>query len=377
VKVWNLGISRGADGSKHLDLQIHGVIDGGWMDDGIGVNSAEIISELQKHLDAKTIGGRINSIGGSAFAGIAMYNALQSHPAEVTMTVEGLAASAASLVAMAGKTVMGRGAMMMIHPPSAAVFGNATDLRKAADWLDKVQTGIASIYVEKTGKSLNAVNKLIDAETWMTADEAVASGFADSVGGPSPVSAEPRMTSDGVVWQGVKFPAALMPERVLNMAKEIAPPAPAAPQSPVVTVAAPAVAVPPVNTIDPRALNREVMAKEAPALLAALLDEGRAAGAAAERERLKAIDELGLKGCDELVNAAKYGDKPSDARDLAVAAIKAGKQAGADLLAARERESQAAAGVKQSAPTKSTEDAEMAAAKNIAEHANRRHGGAR
>jgi hypothetical protein len=135
-------------------------------------------------------------------------------------------------------------------------------------------------------------------------------------------------------------------------------------------------------------LTREILAKEAPDLLASILAEGKsvgldegkkvghADGVKAERERIAAIEDLGLVGCDDLVKAAKF-EQPTDAPTLAVAAIKAGKQAGAEILAAREREGLAAAGVRQSSPTNSTEEAELAAVKTIAEHANRRRGGSR
>lgn len=366
--ICNLSVKRGADGSKHLDIQMHGVIDGGWGDEP-GVDSANVIAELQQHLDAKTIGVRINSVGGSAMGGVAMYNALQMHPADVACTVEGLAASAASLVAMAGKTVMGKGAMMMIHPPSTIAMGNATDLRKTADVLDKVQDALASIYQAKTAKSLDEINDMIDDETWMTADEAVEKGFADEVmpdvktayGPGEQVPAEqdddndddndadlraPRMTEDGagIVWAGVTFPVAAMPQQILAMAKQPAPTV-QTPAPPPLAVVPPAAAPPaPVVALEPP-LTREVLARRSPELVAALLEEGRAAGVAAERARLLAIDELGVAGCADLVAAAKYGEKPTDAATLAMAVVKAGLVAGADLLALRRRESEAIAKV--------------------------------
>lgn len=338
MKVWNLNINRGADGSKHLDLQIHGVIDGGWWDDGTGVVSAEIIGEMNKHLDAKTIGVRINSIGGSAFGGVAVYNALQSHPAEVTCTVEGLAVSAASLIAMAGKCTMGRGAMMMIHSPSTGVAGNANDLRKVADFLDKVQSSLATIYTAKTGKSFDEINKLIDAETWMTADEAVAAGFADSVGDAKTEPSAPQMAGESLIWCGVKFPNASLPHQILAMA---APPLIQAQQEPKMKI------------------TREVLTAEAPELLAALAKEGHDAGVASERARLKAIDELDVPGSEALAKAAKY-DAPATAEALAVTILKAQKQAGIDLLAARQKESAAVGAVRPGAAPVEGEEAERA-----------------
>jgi ATP-dependent protease ClpP protease subunit len=85
VKFWNLNVKRGADGSKHLDIQLHGVIDGGWYDEA-GVSTSEIDRGAAAAPRRQDVGVRINSIGGSAFGGVAIYNALQSHPGEVTST---------------------------------------------------------------------------------------------------------------------------------------------------------------------------------------------------------------------------------------------------------------------------------------------------
>lgn len=388
-KFWNLGIARGADGSKHLDIQIHGEIDGGgWMGDE-GVDTSALVGEMQKHLDAKTIGVRINSVGGSVFGGVSMYNALQSHPADVTCTVEGLAASAASLVAMAGKCVMGTGAMMMVHKPLMLAMGNADDLRKSADVLDKVQEALAGIYTAKTGKSLDEINGMLDDETWMTADEAVAKGFADEVmpdvktdyGPGTQVPAEqkdfnddaadgdeeegegdpdtddpdePMMLGDAVKWRGVVFPVNKLPQQIVAMAKT-----PVPPKAPALAIVPPPAAKQPEATItifEPP-LARADIERRAPAIVAALIEEGRVAGVAAERARLKEIDELGVRGCADLVHAAKYGDKPSDAPTLAMAVVRAGQVAGADMLALRRQESEQIAAVTQSAPSIDTDRA--------------------
>src|SRR5262245_44739526 len=101
MNFWNLAPKTEADGSKSLDITIYGEIDGFW---GDGVVSAEIAKQLAAHKDAKKITQRINSRGGDVFGGIAVYNAITGHGAEVTSIVEGLAGSAASLIAMAGRT---------------------------------------------------------------------------------------------------------------------------------------------------------------------------------------------------------------------------------------------------------------------------------
>jgi ATP-dependent Clp protease protease subunit len=377
MKVFNLTVKKGADGSKHLDLQVHGVIDGGWWDEA-GVDTADLVARLQEHVDAKTVGVRINSMGGSAFGGVALYNALQSHPGEVTCTVEGLAASAASLIAMAGKTCMGRGTMMMIHPPATIAMGNAAEMRKTADVLDKIQAALGEIYSAKTGKSAEEINALINAETWMTGTEAVSSGFADEVLGSEkepdaadpnePKEGDPEARGEAVVWNGVSFPRAALPAQILAMIK------PAAAPPPVVASATPPPAPPapaPISLADIIARAPEAAAQLRAEGHAAGHAEGHAAGASAERARLKAIDELpGTAGCEDIVIAAKYGDKPQTAAELAVAVLHKQGRAGAELLAQRQRESAPAARVKQSIPDNEHTTDEKKAAKDIAAFAN-------
>lgn len=146
-----------------------------------GVTAKDFINEFRT-LSAKSITVLINSPGGSVFDGLAIYNVLRQSNAEITVKVMGVAASAASFIAMAGKKiVMPKNAFMMVHNPMGGVFGNADELREWADTLDKIGASMIGIYVARTGKSEDEVKALLDAETWMTADEAVALGFADEI----------------------------------------------------------------------------------------------------------------------------------------------------------------------------------------------------
>ncbi len=159
-----------------LDISMYGALRSDWSK---GSEQGALLDAVKACDPTDSIKVRINSEGGDMFAGIAILNILDSHPGDVTCVVEGLAASAASIVAMAGKTVMRNGAMMMIHNPWAIVAGDADDMRSAADMLDKSKASLVAIYEEKTGKSENELKKLLSAETWMTAAEAVEAGFAD------------------------------------------------------------------------------------------------------------------------------------------------------------------------------------------------------
>lgn len=146
-----------------------------------GVTAKDFITDLQK-ISAKDITLYINSPGGSVFDGLAIYNALRQHPANITVKVMGVAASAASFIAMAGdKIVMPENAFLMVHNPMGAVFGNANEMRDWADTLDKIAASLVGIYVARTGKSEDEIKSMLDAETWLTASEAVDLGFADEL----------------------------------------------------------------------------------------------------------------------------------------------------------------------------------------------------
>jgi ATP-dependent protease ClpP protease subunit len=150
-----------------------------------GVSADDFVKDLNE-IDAENIMLRINSPGGSVFDAIAIYNALIQHPANVTVRVDALAASAASIVAMAGDTVeMMVGSQLMIHDALGMEQGNAKEMREMAAFLDKQSDNIASIYAARTGdqseEAIKNWRNLMLAETWMFAQEAVECGLADQV----------------------------------------------------------------------------------------------------------------------------------------------------------------------------------------------------
>lgn len=123
---------------------------------------------------------RINSPGGDVFAGVAIYNMLNEHEGQVTVKVDGIAASIASLISMAGDNiVMLPGSMMMVHNPWTMAVGNADDLEQVVESLKKTSESMLPIYVARTGQSEEKIKELLKAETWMTAEDAVELGFAD------------------------------------------------------------------------------------------------------------------------------------------------------------------------------------------------------
>lgn len=151
---------------------------GGWMD---GV-SAEDFGKDIAGLDVETIDVRLNSGGGSVFEGQAIYNALNRHPAKITMHIDGLAASIASVIAMAGDTInITEGSHIMIHKPWSLAMGDSKSMRKEADVLDSLESGIIDIYAARTNKSRDQLEKWLSAETWFKGQDAVDAGFADAV----------------------------------------------------------------------------------------------------------------------------------------------------------------------------------------------------
>jgi ATP-dependent Clp protease, protease subunit len=146
-----------------------------------GVDAAVIVKDIAA-IEADTIHLRINSPGGSVFDGMAIYNSLKQHKAKVVTHIDGLAASIASIIALAGdEIVAGEGAYMMIHSPWAVVIGDAEDLRKEADLLDQMTGTFAEIYQNKSGMKSDEVLDMMAAETWMTGAEALENHFIDRV----------------------------------------------------------------------------------------------------------------------------------------------------------------------------------------------------
>lgn len=187
-----------ADGTLMLD----GVIG----DERDGLTSAQVIAEIRDMGEVEELAVLVNSPGGIVTDGLTIYHELATHPAHVVVEIGGVAASMASAIAMAGDTVrIATNAHIMIHDPWDVAVGNAEDLREAADLLDQFGTSLVNIYVTKTGLSEDEIREMMAAETWLTADEALARGFVDEV--IEPVAAEAFADLD--VGELASVPAAL------------------------------------------------------------------------------------------------------------------------------------------------------------------------
>ncbi|AVB30069.1 ClpP-like prohead protease/major capsid protein fusion protein [Proteus mirabilis] len=170
------------------DIYIYDEI-GGW-----GISARRFTEDLISLGNLSHINLHIHSPGGEVFDGIAIYNQLKNHSATITVYIDGLAASMASVIAMVGDTViMPKNAMMMIHKPWGVSWGDANDMREYADLLDKLENVLIPAYVAKTGKTTEEITAMLEQETWLDGDECVEHGFADKV--IEPVKAMASLTS--------------------------------------------------------------------------------------------------------------------------------------------------------------------------------------
>jgi ATP-dependent Clp endopeptidase proteolytic subunit ClpP len=146
-----------------------------------GMTAKDFVDQFKK-IKADKITLRINSPGGDVFDGLAIYNLLRSSGKEIEVIIDGMAASIASVIAMAGTTIkMSNSAMLMIHNPWNWMGGESDDFRKMADILDQIRDIIANSYVERTGKPIDEIISLMKDETWMDANKAKELGFIDEV----------------------------------------------------------------------------------------------------------------------------------------------------------------------------------------------------
>lgn len=178
-----------AAAERSAEVYIYGDIGDSWYEDS--VTAASFVKEIAA-LDVDALNVRINSYGGSVTDGLAIYNALRRHKATVTVTVDGIAASIASLIAMAGDSVViAENGMMMLHAPWGGCYGNAPEMRAFADMLDKWADAMAQSYAAKTGRPLDDMRALLTdgVDHWYSAAEALDQKLVDDVVSSIPVAA--------------------------------------------------------------------------------------------------------------------------------------------------------------------------------------------
>ena len=267
------------------------------------VSAKSVINKIKALGKIENITLRINSYGGDVFQAQAMYNYLKSHPATVTVRVDGLAASAASMVAMAGdKIIMPENSLMMIHNPAGGVVGEAKDMRDTADVLDKIRDLIVGAYAAKTGQPRDKLIDMMDNETWLTATEAHDLKFCDEVAEAVEIAA---VANKGAIIYSNGFGFARADESLCGkMPKHF------------------------VN-FNPKPKSKEEKSEmeiknvaELEAAYPDFVNEIRNAAVNTERGRLKALDDLNAPGRESIIAKAKY-EEPRDVRDIAVELLKA------------------------------------------------------
>lgn len=341
------------------ELLIHGEIsDTEWWDE---VGSKEFARDMLS-LRGKEIKVRINSLGGNLFAGQAMYAAIKQHDKFVTTYIDGVAASAATFPAIAGdKVIMPSNAMFMIHNPSTGVWGNSNDFRKAADDLDKIRESMVSAYADKSGLDRDRIIDMLNTEEWLTASEAKELGFVDEVEQSLSIAASlngGEMTVNGVSFSVDRFKS--LPTALVSAAAK----QPKQNKPEAKTKAGKQSASRTEDVMDIKKLKAEH-----PDLYKQVVKAGFDDGVKAERDRIKAIEDMAMPGHDELVTKAKF-DTGVTAESLAVQIVKAEKQKGKDFLNKREQDSQDVNDVAQDepelVPESSEDDEKRARAKKAA-----------
>ena len=278
LNMWNL--TKNKDNSA--DLILYGDIGESWLDD---VSSKNIANEL-KNLDVSTINLRINSGGGDVFTAIAISNLLKNHKANVIAHIDGLAASAATIITSAcDKVIMPKNALFMIHNPWTVVGGEAKDMIKTAEQLDKVKNSIINTYKSKTNLEIEEISKLMDEETWLDPYEAKEKGFIDEISDEENIEViENKLIVNSIALDFSKFKNSYNKKLKIKNEEE-------------------------------KIVNKEEFKNNYPELYEEIKNEG----ILQERTRIKEIDELGIN--NEIITNAKFVEI-LDVKDVAIKLIK-------------------------------------------------------
>jgi len=306
-KINNYEIKNQA-GSDTAELLLYGIIGDYWDE----MDAKDIVEDLRA-LDVKKIIVRIYSDGGSVFAGLAIYNALKTHPADITIVIDSLAASIASVIAMAGTVQMPENAFMMIHNPAGGAWGESGTMKKMAEILDKIKESLVGVYMAKTGLDAEKIAAMMDDETWLSAKDALDLGFCDQVTGLATTNVENLKKVFNQMSNLKNVPA-----RLMAMVQDINsnnPPNPGGKE----------------KVMDK--ITLELIKEKHPDIAKALMAEGAKAakdeyvktGAEAERARIQAVASCTMPGHEALINKLMY-DGTTSGGDAALAIVAAEKQ---------------------------------------------------
>ena len=345
-----------------------------WPDDVIPHRFRQELTDLG---DVDTIHVRINSGGGSVFGAYAIMNLLKGHKAHIITYNDGIAASAATLIAMAGdKIVAALGSLWMVHLPETEVRGNVNVLQKGIDILKTITESMIDVYHARTGIEKAEVEKMLNEDTWLTGAQALEKGFVDEVAG---LRVEAYLNEDktSAFFNGLTIDladvcnkeafVAMLPTKALHKPDGAAPAAPVNMSHP-----EPAAGEPTPQNIEEVIMTLEELKAKYPDIHKAAFDEGAAQGVTNgitdERARIQEIDDMALPGMETLTNQAKF-ETGITAGEYAVEIVKAQKKKGADYLSSAQADAAEAGEVPPAGAPQDDAAEESALLAHAAEHA--------
>ena len=314
LKFWNLMKN---EEEKSAEVILYGSIgsDEYWDD----ISDKAFKQDIENLGDVENITLHINSPGGSVFSAVAIANTLKNHKAKVAANIDGLAASAATIITSACDTVrMPKNALFMIHNPITFAYGNNQEMQKTVEMLDKVKNSIIETYLNKTKTDKETLSELMDNETWMNAEEAKEYGFIDEI---LDENVEKEVIENKLIINNMAFDISkfknfkekkIQEPRVINIS--------------VNSTGSPEEIADKFRNILNSTENQknkggnmtlEELKNKFPELCNQIFNEGKEAGITKERERMREIDNLDVSNYSELVENAKYND-PVEASVLAV-----------------------------------------------------------
>ena len=314
LKFWNVMKN---EEEKSAELILYGSIgsDEYWDD----ISDKAFKQDIENLGDVENITLHINSPGGSVFSAVAIANTLKNHKAKITANIDGLAASAATIITSACDIVkMPKNALFMVHNPITFAYGNNQDMQKTLEMLDKVKGSIIETYLNKAKTDRETLSELMDNETWMSAEEAKEYGFVDEI---LDENVEKEVIENKLIINNMAFDISRFKNfkekknrepRVINIS--------------VNSTGSPEEIADKFRNILNSTENQkneggnmtlEELKNKFPELYNQVFDEGKEAGITKERERMREIDNLDVSNYSELVENAKYND-PVEASVLAV-----------------------------------------------------------
>lgn len=192
---WNPDVHAATEEETENTISVLDVIGSDFWGEGVTVKR---IDAALRSIGNKAVTVNVNSPGGDYFEGLAIYNRLREHPAQVTVKILGIAASAASVIAMAGDEIrIARAGFLMIHNTWVLAMGDRHQLREVADWLEPFDGAAVDVYAARTGLDADEIGKMLDKETWIGGAAAVDKGFADDLLGADEVATNPSSRATG------------------------------------------------------------------------------------------------------------------------------------------------------------------------------------